>query len=263
MMPTRYAVGGGRSVRLRQHFFDSPVAQPRGSRRAADGTGLKVWPTAARLLLHVQAALPGLRSALGVDRRLRVLELGSGCGLLGIGLAATCDVDVLLTDPAVDVNFSDDESGNTLQWLQANVELNRELVGERARTAKLAWGDVAHTEELHAAYPDGFDLVVGSDLLYEPDRYQPLLSSLGAFAATSSEAAAAATEPGAPTSAILGYPVRHGNESRFLQLAADSGAFRLVHQADLKGSEGQPENSRMQAAHLACLPQHQDVQEAG
>ena len=53
----------------------------------ADGTGLKVWPTSVPLLSHLQQLIS---KRLPMERPLRVLELGSGCGLLGMGLAATC-----------------------------------------------------------------------------------------------------------------------------------------------------------------------------
>ena len=59
--PTRFDVGGS-TLLIRQHFFDDgPVPQPHGSRRHADGTGLKLWPTALPLLFHLRRMLPQLR----------------------------------------------------------------------------------------------------------------------------------------------------------------------------------------------------------
>lgn len=149
-----------------------------------------------------------MRSSLGRGRRgpLRVLELGSGCGLLGIGLAATCeDVEVVVTDPALGVNFTDLESGSTLDWLRANVELNRDAVGSRCSAAKLEWGNDEDIEKLLDTYTPfgGFDLLVGSDLLYDPDRYAALHATISAFGART----------------ILGYPTRHGSEKRFFNSA--------------------------------------------
>ena len=65
------------------------------------------------------------------NRSLRVLELGSGTGILGLCVASLGDVQVLLTDPALNVNLSETESSNTIKHLQANLERNREVVGQR------------------------------------------------------------------------------------------------------------------------------------
>ena len=159
------------SLLLRQRQFEG--AGPRATRPyRADGTGLKVWPTALPLLAHLRARLP--ETLLGSGRPLRVLELGSGCGLLGLGLAAASEnVKVLLTDPAVDL-----EDGNSLEWLSQNVERNREVVGDRASVAKLVWGNVADVEAVRQSHSDGFYLVVGSDLLYEPRQHDALLLAL-------------------------------------------------------------------------------------
>ena len=184
-----------------------------GSRRHADGTGLKIWPTALPLLSHLQQLV---RERFGhLERPLNILELGSGCGLLGIGLAATCHANVTLTDPAVEVNFSEERRGNTLEWLRENVAENQDAVGARARVAKLAWGDAADVEAVRreASLSGGFDLVVGSDLMYDPDRYEALLSALHALVTSR---------------AVLGYPTRHGGEQRFLDMCEAGDVLRLA-----------------------------------
>ena len=196
----------GRQLRFWQHFMDKPVVQPRrpGGPRA-DLTGLKLWPVSLRLLDHLRAdVLPALRAER--DRPLRVLELGAGVGSLGIGLAAVGE-RVLLTDPGMPVWYSEDEEGTTLSWLHANVDTNREVVGERAAVAQLLWGDEAH--EAAVKQWDGgapFDLVVGADLLYDPDQYPALLRTLAAFASPR-------------TTAVLGFSRRHPGEARFLKSA--------------------------------------------
>ena len=83
--------------------------------------------------------LPPLRERKGC-RPISVLELGSGCGLVGLAVAALGN-HVLLTDPALDVNLTEDESGNTLLRLQDNFQRNRPVLAGRARAAKLVWGD--------------------------------------------------------------------------------------------------------------------------
>ena len=71
------------------------------------------------------------------NRPVRVLELGSGTGILGLCVASLGDVQVLLTDPALNVNLSETESSNTINQLQANLERNREVVGQRYSFANL------------------------------------------------------------------------------------------------------------------------------
>ena len=208
------------SIRLRQHFFDDPVRQPlRKGPRIADLTGLKLWSSAKPMLHHMESdVLPALRGALASPRPLRVLELGSGCGFLGIGLAALGET-VVLTDPAIPVNFEHEEEDgarSSLDWLQSNIDLNRELVGERAVARQLAWGDPQHEAAIRREWSgeDGFDLIVGSDLLYNPDEYEGLLHTLRAFCAADRH-----------PPALLVYPPRHPGEQRFFDSASHD--FRL------------------------------------
>ena len=211
----------GQSIKLIQHFMDTPVVQPRrkGGPKA-DLTGLKVWPVSLRLVEYMHThLLPGVQQRAG-ERPVRVLELGAGCGSLGIGLAAL-GLQVVLTDPGLPVKYSEAEEGNTLGWLRANVDANRELLGERASVAQLLWGDAAHMEAVQAHAP--FDLVVGSDVLYDPDQYPALLRTLAAFT----------TER---TDVVLGFTRRHPGEARFLKSAQR--AFREVTTRDMPAVEG-------------------------
>ena len=61
---------------------------------------------------------------------IKVLELGSGTGILGIGIASL-GCKVVLTDPALDMNLSEEHSSNTIEHLRKNVEQNKELTGDR------------------------------------------------------------------------------------------------------------------------------------
>ena len=107
-----------------------------------------------------------------------MLELGSGVGLLGVGLAMTTDCDVTLTDPDIETNFSDGTSMSTLEWLQRNIDLN--VNSKRARARRLVWGNA---DDARALLRDGgFDLLVGSDLLYDTANYGPLVDSIVALA---------------------------------------------------------------------------------
>ena len=61
---------------------------------------------------------------------IKILELGSGTGLLGIGIASL-GCKVILTDPALDMNLSEQLSSNTIEHLRKNVEQNKDITGNR------------------------------------------------------------------------------------------------------------------------------------
>ena len=135
--------------------------------RGDESSGTNVWPAAAPLLSHVVDLIPSIRDGLEIDRPLRVLELGSGCGLVGLGLAAATASRVLLTEAPFSLGGDGDET--SFDWLRSNVDANCDAVeaaGGGVDVAVLAWGDAGDHAAVAAAYPDGFDLVVGSDLLY-------------------------------------------------------------------------------------------------
>ena len=205
---TRTTVDVGRvSVTYDQHYFDTPVPQPRQGQRVADRSGLRPWPCAVPLLQHLsEATVPALETSLG--RPPRVLELGSGVGLLGIGLALATGAEVTLTDPGLPTRFSKGaDSVSTLEFLRRNVALNN---APTARAEKLLWGDADDLDAFSRTPP--YDLVVASEVLYEPSQYAALADTLAFFA----------------TDAIIGYKVRHGREQTFFDRCADEHGFRVT-----------------------------------
>lgn len=217
----------------RQRNFEGKVRQS-GPTRPGDGTGTTVWPAALPLSSYLITLAGTLRSELRLQRPLRVLELGAGCGLLGISLAAVAGVDVVLTDTP----FELEDGITTLGWLQGNIELNQATIeanGGRAECTQLTWGNSSHIAEVRQKFPSGFDLVVGSDLLYYTESYPVLLETITAFAGTSSEsmerqssevlADRSGQQDERCSVAVLGYNVRNGAEVRFGQ---DSGVFSVL-----------------------------------
>ena len=90
-------------------------------------------------------------------------------------------------------------AGSTLDWLRDNVEDN----GFRGtHAAKLLWGNAEDMHAIAAAHGP-FDLIVGSDLLYDRENYAPLLDTIAFFDAP----------------ALLGYPVRTDGEGGFVAAA--------------------------------------------
>jgi predicted nicotinamide N-methyase len=211
----------GRQLQLCNFFFDTPVQQERRLPRRADLTGLKVWPTALRILDEVaETLIPSLRARAEAQQRpLRVLELGSGTGALGLGVALIVGgpSHVIVTDPNLPVNFTEEQSGSSLEWLQTNVEINQDVTsaaGALVEARELEWANDAHLDALLAECSQrnghgdsgGFDLVLGSEILYDPDQYSHLHKVLRRVAACSDEEAVT----------VLGYTLRHGAEARFL-----------------------------------------------
>jgi predicted nicotinamide N-methyase len=117
-----------------------------------------VWPSASELCTYL-AARPEL------VRGKRVLELGSGTGLCGLAVALLGARQVVLTD------YNDP----AMELLADNVALNG--VQERCLCRKLTWGDRESAHALAADAGGPFDLVIGTDVVYEPACIRPLLSS--------------------------------------------------------------------------------------
>merc|ERR1712086_924842 len=88
------------------------------------GTGGIVWETSYLLALLLQH---GLKQ--GDKPPCRVLEIGAGCGLLGIALG-TLDLSVVVT-----------EQVSAMANLQHNVTANREVAKGNVTAEQLIWGE--------------------------------------------------------------------------------------------------------------------------
>jgi predicted RNA methylase len=177
---------GDVEIAIREQF----TAPPGGA--TMDTTGRVVWPTAAPLLERIKREY-------SIDEKksrvVPVLELGAGCGLLGIGLAATGCFDVTLTDQSVD-------------WLESNVEINRDLIGDHVKVANLSWGNQNDAAQLEAALNTPFELIVGSDIIYDHSSHASLVATIKQFALP------------ANARVLLAYPARQ-DEDAFLSVAKD------------------------------------------
>jgi predicted nicotinamide N-methyase len=173
------------------------TAPPGGA--TIDTTGRWVWPTAVPLLHRL---LDECAASSSSSHSNTVLELGAGCGVLGMGLAASGSFpQVILTDHNTD-------------WLHKNVERNRDLVGDRIQVHKLDWGMEQDSRSLEASLVgqqprQTLDWIVGSDILYDPSSHRALVSTLRRFA-----------EPN-NASILLAYPRRQDNEAAFVSIAKE------------------------------------------
>jgi len=137
------------------------------------GTGFSVWNGSRILLDYLESTYQ--REWQQRPERPRVLELGAGCGLTGMGLAQL-GAEVVLTDvPTV------------CPLLTCHVAMNfpcdstTPLVAPRVET--LRWGhqdDLARLLSLEQP-KGGFDYVIGSEIAYDPDANQALVQTLHAL----------------------------------------------------------------------------------
>lgn len=63
----------------------------------------------------------------------------------------------------------------------------RKVIVERARTRLLCWGDTAQVGKLHREFPDGFEAILGADVLYVAEAIGPLFATIKELLAVSPE----------------------------------------------------------------------------
>lgn len=142
----------------------------------SQGLSFQLWPAATSLFslldLHRSHPYASPLSSLSLSSppRLRILELGSGTGLVGITAALTLSADVTVTDLP-----------HVLPNLEFNARANSDVLarhGGSVEVAALCWGEVDQMEGLVGRE---YDLVLGSDVVYHDHLYDPLLRTLGFF----------------------------------------------------------------------------------
>mmetsp|Transcript_111293 Transcript_111293/g.354366 ORF Transcript_111293/g.354366 Transcript_111293/m.354366 type:complete len:262 (+) Transcript_111293:106-891(+) len=138
------------------------------------GVGARLWPAScllAQLLLSPAPLGPDwaafLQPAARHAKPLRVLELGAGTALPSVCLACLGHTSVSTDLPEI------------MPVLQANLDANRSRITGDASAQSLVFGDRDAAAKLGE-----FDLVVGSDISYDPVSYGPLLDTLRAIGGT-------------------------------------------------------------------------------
>jgi predicted nicotinamide N-methyase len=125
-----------------------------------DGTNMMAWP--AGVYLSQFLSTPSAKPI--IENKTRALELGSGLGVGGLGLIAAFNRDSESGNKR-EVVLTDTPAAETL--LKANVEVNKGRVVTNdsvdVKVANLTWGN----EEDITALGEKFDLIIGSDLLFE------------------------------------------------------------------------------------------------
>lgn len=180
-----------------------------------------IWISAVFLADHLQL--------LDLDRhrhlhRIRILELGAGAGLPGILLAKTRDdVEVVLSD------YPDEE---LIDALSQNVTSN--ISDGSVRVVPYDWttGDVA---PLRALSPDGFDVIIAADTLWNVDLHGAFLQSLEFLLRRDTDG------PSTPSiNLVAGLHTGRWTIQAFLKAVEDRRRFRLHRVVEIRvdASEG-------------------------
>jgi len=128
-------------------------------------------------------------------RRLNVIELGCGCGTVGISLAHSIpDCDVMLTDLPEVANL-----------VQANINRMNPAINSRVGFAPLDWEAPLPNEVSSRSH----DLIIVSECTYNTDTLQPLVNTLTALTKRSPKAAI-----------VVSTKKRHDSESAFFDMMA-------------------------------------------
>ncbi|KAI2638500.1 putative methyltransferase-domain-containing protein [Xylaria nigripes] len=154
---------------VRQVPFELIVREPPIT---GDSLGHKTWCSSyfmAQLLDSI--AVDSLAHLLGSDRSesLRILELGSGTGLLGITAAATWQAEVVLSDLP-----------NIMPNLDHNIEGNRatvERLGGNLSSGVLVWGS-GDGNDPRFSHKNQFNIILAADGLYDDDHPDILASTI-------------------------------------------------------------------------------------
>ena len=163
-----------------------------------DSIARHIWDASFGFLIHLQRTLNESSTCIktqklinkGKDKRLRILELGAGCGIVGIAYATTLKADVLLTDLE-----------DAMKILATNIKLASPDAKSSLRAEILDWSSDVH-DSLNAKY----DLILVSDCIYNPDSSVQLVETLQRLAR------------GSPKALILvGFKRRHEADDVFFE----------------------------------------------
>ena len=165
---------------MARHVWDASLGFLSAFDQALKGKATKGAHHLHALLTHSSRTSP-----------LRVVELGAGCGLVGIAFAQLAKSDVTLTD-------LDDAS----EILRTNIDAAVPLPGSTLRAEVLDW-EVDSTDRFNAKY----DVIIVSDCIYNPDSTPHLVETLHRLTRSCPEAVI-----------LVGFKRRHTADALFFQL---------------------------------------------
>ncbi|KAF2200011.1 hypothetical protein GQ43DRAFT_374867 [Delitschia confertaspora ATCC 74209] len=144
-----------------------------------------------------EPAPEALRLQPGSGERVRIIELGTGCGMVGIGLAQTIpNADVIVTD------LSEAE-----EIARFNIDQNGISRTSSIKFQTLEWGKPLPSSVSGRA----FDLVIAADCTYNPDSSPEFVATISQLVTLSPKA-----------KVIVAMKVRHSSEEVFFTLMAEA-----------------------------------------
>lgn len=204
--PTKGHVKSGRRVERR--FISLAERTVSLLEDAGDSIARHLWDGSQALAHHIDqtislqtpSPLPLLEHVLisATYRKTNVIELGCGCGTVGISLAqAVPDCDVLLTDlPEVE------------ELAKANIHRMKPAMASKVSFEPLDW-ERSLPEKLQNRTND---LIIVSECTYNTDTLQPLVSTLLSLTVRSPKAVI-----------IVSTKTRHESEAAFFEMIRDQG----------------------------------------
>lgn len=140
--------------------------------------GTSVWPCSLVLVKFAERWNPLTCAASPTNpnpyatlldfRNKRAVELGTGCGVAGMGLYLLGLNDVVLTDISP-----------VMPALKHNLKRNKPVLGRMLKTAQLYWTNADQIKALKGP----FDFVIATDVVYIEETVGPLLSAMEALVA--------------------------------------------------------------------------------
>lgn len=183
---------------------------------AGDSIARHLWDGSQALAQHIDqlislenfATLPLLEYVLisATYRRTNVIELGCGCGTVGISVAqAIPDCDVLLTDLA-----------EVTELVNANIERMTPAMSSKARFQAVDWLEpLPRNLEIRKN-----DLIIVSECTYNTDTLEPLVGMLVSLVTRSPKAVI-----------VVSTKTRHDSEAVFFDLMRDAG---LIEEGNMR-----------------------------
>eukprot|EP01132_Coremiostelium_polycephalum_P001405 gene1405-1774_t len=167
-----------------------------------DLTGQVIWPAAQVLTQYI------LKGNRGEYTNRKILELGSGVGVCGLFLARLGEKCVL-----------SDNNDVVMDLLQMNVRDSCQR-GYECSAVKLDWGNETDMSNVLKEYDDkGFDIIIGSDIVYWQSSIIPLFTTVSRLLSNSDNE---------NNCFILCYQSRSGQTDKFL--IQQSEIFGFTHE---------------------------------
>ncbi|PVI01333.1 hypothetical protein DM02DRAFT_671346 [Periconia macrospinosa] len=157
------------------------------SEETGDSIARHLWDAGITLGCHISKIIRdcrngGLLPLQDGNKRLQVVELGTGCGIVGLTLAKTV--------PASDVVLTDLQEASEI--VRRNLEISRPSLQGSAQFKELDWEsnlpEPLSTSETACPHCQQIDIVVAADCTYNADSSPVLVSTMQKIAQTSHHA---------------------------------------------------------------------------